>query len=429
MTGGPGDNNGAQEGLENWRIQAVAMAGADDPEDRRRVVHFVVGGLSSAPRHSGPEWARQPSACTRTALDSLPFLTCDLPSIGGVLRATVEDFRVEEIPAYEPTGEGEHLYVTFEKRGLTTLDAVRALARALGVDVREAGWAGLKDRHAVTVQTASFLHGDPARALSVEIPGIRVLAARRHRNKLRSGHLRGNRFVIRVRGCVPGARAIAEAVRARLLSTGVPNYFGAQRFGRQGDNAIRARAWLVGDGTAPRERFLRKLYVSALQSELFNRYLAERLRDGLLDVYIDGDLAVRHPAGGPFLIDPEEARRAYASQQCSATGPMFGRAMRWPEREARRREERVLAEAGLTLEDFARVGDLAEGTRRAVRMCLADLEVRQAEGEGPGQHDLIFAFTLPAGGYATAVLREFRKTDDEGLQSDTVSGIEAPTSQ
>jgi tRNA pseudouridine13 synthase len=358
-------------------------------------------------------------------LDALPFLTADLPSIGGVLRATPGDFRVEEIPAYLPSGEGEHLYVTFEKTGQTTPDVVKAMARALGVDPREAGWAGLKDRHAVTVQTASFLKGDEARALALELPGVRVLAAKRHRNKLKSGHLHGNCFVLRVRGCVPGALATAEQVRARLLATGVPNYYGSQRFGREGDNAERGRAWLTGAAPAPREGFLRKMYVSALQSALFNAYVAVRLADGLLDRYVDGDLAVRHPVGGPFLIDPAEAQEAYAAQKASATGPMFGRAMRWPEREARAREERLLAAQGLTLEHFARARDLAEGTRRAVRICLDGLEVRAVDGEVPGGQDLVLAFTLPAGGYATAVLREFRKTDEEGLHSEAASGIEA----
>jgi tRNA pseudouridine13 synthase len=359
-------------------------------------------------------------------LDALPFLTADLAPIGGVLRATPEDFRVEEIPAYEPSGEGPHLYVTFEKRGMTTPDAVRAMARALGVDPREAGWAGLKDRHAVTVQTASFLEGDATRALALELPGVRVLAARRHRNKLKTGHLHGNRFVITVRGCVQGAGAVAEQVRARLLAIGAPNYYGGQRFGREGDNAARGRAWLSGQAPAPREPFLRKMFVSALQSELFNQYVAARLTDGLLDRYLDGDLALRHPVGGPFLIEPAEAEECYAARRCSASGPMFGRTMKWPEREARAREERVLAEAGLTLEHFARARDLAEGTRRAVRLVFDEIEVRETPGTEPGTTDVVLGFTLPAGGYATAVLREFRKTDDEGLQSEAASGIEAP---
>ncbi len=361
-------------------------------------------------------------------MTDLPFLTEEVPAIGGVLRAEPEDFRVEEIPAYAPSGEGDHLYVTFEKRGIATPDAVRSLARALGIDPREAGWAGLKDKHAVTVQTASFLRGDADKALALELPGLRVLSAVRHRNKLKSGHLHGNRFVLRVRGCVPGALEHALRVRDVLLARGVPNYYGMQRFGRDGDNAARGRAWLTGEQRPPREAFLRKMYVSAVQSELFNQYLSARVRDGLLDRYVDGDLAVRHPVDRTFPIEPAEAEVTYASRACSATGPMFGPSMRWPEREARAREEQTLTASGLTLDSFARAREIGEGTRRAVRIVLDGLDVRSVSADAAGE-DLTFEFALPAGGYATSVLREFRKTDEEGLKPGGMLGIESPDTE
>lgn len=361
-------------------------------------------------------------------MNDLPFLTADVAPIGGALRTEPEDFRVEEIPAYTASGEGDHLFVTFEKRGIATPDAVRSIARALGVDPRDSGYAGLKDKNAVTVQTASFLKGNAQRALELALPNIRVLAAARHRNKLKTGHLHGNQFVLRVRGCVPGALALAAQVRDVAVARGFPNYYGAQRFGRDGDNAARGRAWLTGATPAPREPFLRKMYASSVQSELFNDYLAARLRDGLIDRYIDGDLAVRHPVGGPFAIDPAEAATTYAARTCSATGPMFGVGMRWPEREARTREEQLLASSGLTLEAFARARDLGEGTRRAIRICLDALELREIPSEH-GPADLEFRFALPAGGYATSVLREFRKSDDEGLKPAGMSGIESPDSE
>jgi tRNA pseudouridine13 synthase len=357
-----------------------------------------------------------PTAYTR--MDPLPFLTDGQHSIGGQIRLEPDDFRVEEIPAYEASGEGEHLFVQFEKRSITTPDAVRAIANALQVDFRSCGWAGLKDRHAVTVQTASFPRGNAERAQSLELPNIRVLSARLHRNKLKSGHLHGNRFQIRVRDCVPEAWDIAQSVMEKLRTVGVPNYYGTQRFGREGDNAIRGRRWLLGEDPAPRDGFLRKMYVSALQSELFNQYVAERLNDGLLDRYVQGDLAVRHPSDKVFAIEPDEAEVTYREQHCSATGPMFGTAMRWPADQAREREERLLSASGITLEHFKRARDLGEGSRRAVRICLDRLDVRK-EGS-----DLILAFSLPAGGYATAVLREFRKSDDEGLKTGSNLGEE-----
>jgi tRNA pseudouridine13 synthase len=161
------------------------------------------------------------------------------------------------------------------------------------------------------------------------------------------------------------------------------------------------------------------MLASSVQSWLFNRYLAERMRDGLLAVYVEGDLAVRHPVDRVFAITADEALGAYASRACSATGPMFGPEMRWPEGAAKAREERVLGESGLTLEHFARARGLAEGTRRSVRVCPASIDVSEEE-----QGVLRFAFELPAGAYATAVLREFRKSDEEGLRSSPMWGIE-----
>jgi tRNA pseudouridine13 synthase len=377
------------------------------------------------PRPRAPRRRRE-----KPPLQPLPFLTAEQPAIGGALRAAPDDFRVVELPAYEPCGEGEHLFVTFEKRGLTTPAAVGALAAALGVSPRDAGWAGLKDRHAVTVQTASFHRGDPARAAAIALPGIVVHRVARHRNKLRPGHLHGNRFVVCVRDAAAHAPSTADAVAAALAAHGVPNYYRAQRFGRDGDNAARARAWLTGRAAPPRDAFQRKLLASALQSELFNAYVARRLRDGVLGHYVEGDLAVRHPlVDRAFAIEPADAEAEYAALRCSATGPMFGRAMRWPTAAARAREADVLAEAELSLDDFARARDLAEGTRRAVRMLPGGLTVARAPAASgrPEACDLTLSFDLPAGGYATAVLREFRKTDDEqGLIPEDSSGIEAP---
>ncbi|MFO0563491.1 MAG: tRNA pseudouridine(13) synthase TruD [Polyangiales bacterium] len=355
-------------------------------------------------------------------MEELPFLTQSERSIGGVIRSSPEDFRVEEIPAYLPSGEGDHVYVRFEKRNLPTPDAVKAMARALGVDGRECGWAGLKDKNAVTVQWASFLRADVEKARSLALDGITVLEVSRHRNKLKTGHLHGNRFDLRVRGCVEGALAIAQRVAERIGLEGAPNYYGSQRFGREGKNVERGVRWLTGVDAAPRDGFDRKMLASSVQSWLFNRYLAERVSDGLLALYIQGDLAVRHPSDRVFAIAEEEALSTYASRACSATGPMFGPEMRWPDGAAKEREERVLAASGLGIEHFARAKGLAEGTRRAIRVCPASIEVSEEDaGQSP---TLRFRFELPAGAYATAVLREFRKTDDEGLRSGPMWGIE-----
>ncbi len=171
----------------------------------------------------------------------LPKLTNAAVPIPGRLRATPEDFQVDEIPAYLPSGEGEHLFVRFEKRGLTTPEAVRRIAVALGADARDAGWAGLKDRNAVTTQWASFARADRDLALSATVDGVRVLEAARHGNKLRTGHLVGNRFTLRVRDVPSDRHADVGPLLDELARTGVPNYFGEQRFGVEGRNLARAR--------------------------------------------------------------------------------------------------------------------------------------------------------------------------------------------
>lgn len=334
----------------------------------------------------------------------LPYLTASLPGTGGALRATHDDFCVDEIPAYEPSGEGDHVYARIEKRDMTTPFAVQQLARALGVDPRDVGYAGLKDRHAVTTQWVSLPKVDPAAVESLAIENLRVLAVSRHRNKLRTGHLRGNRFSLRITGLddVDGALARAERIVDVLRSAGVPNYYGEQRFGRAGDNADRGFAWLKG-GPSPKQPFEKKLFVSAAQSELFNRYLSARVRDGLLATYLDGELAMRWPVGGPWHVDPSEAQGLYDARGASAAGPIFGTKMLRAKGDAQAREERELSAEGLTYESFARARDLGEGSRRPVRMIVDDLRVAR---DGAA---LRLTFTLPAGGYATTLAREVMK--------------------
>ncbi len=336
---------------------------------------------------------------------SLPYLTASRPGIGGALRATLEDFRVDEIAAYEPSGEGEHVYARIEKRDMTTPFAVDRMARALHVDGRDIGYAGLKDRHAVTTQWVSLPRVDPAAVEALAIEGLRVLAVSRHKNKLRTGHLHGNRFTLRVTGLADVALAIqcASVIATELRMNGCPNYYGAQRFGREGDNAARGLAWLRGEAPAPRQHFERKLFASAVQSMLFNRYLARRVEAGELARYIEGELAMRHPTGGAWRVDPAEAQGLYDARQASAAGPMFGTRMLKAAGEALAREEAVLAEASLSIDDFARARDLGEGTRRPVRMIVDDLGV-EADGDA-----VKLTFTLPAGGYATALAREVMK--------------------
>jgi tRNA pseudouridine13 synthase len=336
----------------------------------------------------------------------LPFVTTIASPIAGRIKDRPEDFVVEEIPAYVPSGEGEHLFVRFEKVGLDTEHAVKRIAQALGT--REPpGFAGLKDRHARTTQWASFHRGDRDAALALSLDGIRVLEAARHVNKLRTGHLRGNRFVLRLRDADRSREHDARAVLEALARDGVPAYFGDQRFGRGGATLARAREWIVGTARPPRAPFERKLHVSAVQSAVFNTLLADRVKTIGLAAIRAGDLCRKEDTGGLFVASDLDDCRARAERfELSATGPMFGAEMRWPEGEARAIEEAALAAAGLDAEKLERFRRAGEGTRRPVRFHLEGASVR---GDDEG---LVIEFVLPAGAYATVVLRELTRTPE-----------------
>ena len=337
----------------------------------------------------------------------LPYLTSALPGIGGVLRTVPEDFIVDEIGAYSPSGAGDHVFVRVEKRGLTTAHAVQRIARALGVGERDIGVAGMKDRHAVTRQWLSLPPPvTPEQALALSIEDVRVLEAVRHGHKLRTGHVRANRFVLRVRGVGPEV-GVAEARARAILDVlakppGAPNFYGEQRFGREGDNAARGRELLAG-GKPPRDRKLARLLVSALQSELFNAWLTARMTDGLYTRVLAGDV-LHKLGGGMFTCDDaatDEAR--LAAGELVVTGPMFGDTMRAAAGDAAAREDAILAAAGLARDSFASVRAIAEGTRRDASIQVGEPSVT-ADGE-----TLEVAFTLPGGAYDTTVMREVMK--------------------
>jgi tRNA pseudouridine13 synthase len=333
----------------------------------------------------------------------LPRLTEGVPGCGGAFKLVPEDFEVEELPAYTPSGEGEHLYLWVEKRGRDTREVVRALAQSLGVPEGEVGVAGMKDRHAVTRQLLSVPSRAEPKLAGFSLEGVQVLWARRHGNKLRTGHLRGNRFRLRLRN-VKDAGAARETL-SQLVARGVPNYFGEQRFGRARDNADRGKALLLGQRLPQRpDRFQRKLYLSAFQSHLFNRALAERLRAGTFDRALLGDVLRKEDSGGLFVCEsPEVDTPRVAAFEVSPTGPMFGPKMTPAAHGVAQAEAALLAEEGMTLSDFARGGGETEGTRRPYRVRIGSPELTP-EGE-----DLLLAFELPRGAYATEVLAELLK--------------------
>ena len=330
----------------------------------------------------------------------LPTATPDLPGTGGAIRERPDDFRVTELPSYLPQGKGSHHYLLIRKTGLTTRDVVRALEDA-GVAAARIGVAGLKDKHAVTTQWISVpnRHADAIDALG-DVAGVEVLEHTRHKNKLGMGHLRGNRFEIRIRRPAAGALERARSVLSRLEAVGAPNFFGPQRFGRYGRNAVDGLTLLRG-GWVPGDHRLKRFFLSALQSLLFNRLLALRMERGLYRTVLPGDWAKKHDTGGEFLVeDSAEAPRA-ERLEISALLPLYGTRVRISEGEPGRLEQQVLDAHGLSWSDFT----ARRGARRISRVALDGAEAWQ-DSEG-----LIVAFSLPKGAYATTVLREIMKVD------------------
>lgn len=334
----------------------------------------------------------------------LPPVTAGLPGTGGHVRVHPDDFVVDELPLYLPSGAGSHAYAHVEKVGRTTRDLI-AVLRDAGVPEANVGVAGLKDKVARTRQWLSVPQRFEAGAWAAlaAADGVRVLETGRHRNKLGIGHLRGNRFEVRVRGVDPDAQVRAAAVFARLAAIGAPNYFGPQRFGRFGRNAI--DGWrLVHGQPVPGGHRLKRFFVSALQSQLFNLLLAERVRDGTYTGVVVGDWARKHDTGGTFEVTEEglaDARERAEALAISATLPLYGKKVRPSAGEAGAREAAALATLDLRWLDL--VG--RHGDRRATR--VAGLE---AEAAGDGD-DLWLRFALPKGSYATSVLREVTKTE------------------
>jgi len=400
-------------------------------------------------------------------MEPLPFLTEDYPGTGGRIKAEPEDFVVEEIPLYEPGGEGQHVYVGLEKRGLSTYQAISAIARRLGIPTREIGYAGLKDARAVTRQTISIDGVEPARVEALDLPGIKILWVDRHRNKLKMGHLAGNRFTIRVRDVDKETKAKAEAVLDELERRGIPNYFGEQRFGVRGNTHRLGWTMLRGDadafaheypggpetgdppgvqvaraafdagdyrsalakwpssqrderrmleatvrhggdvqqGMRALDKKLRRLFVSAYQSYLFNRLLAGRMR--ALDRLEQGDVAFIHASGAAFLVQDPDIEQPRADRfEISPSGPLYGPKVLLAEGRPGQQERDMLKESGFSPDEFRLPGIRLKGARRPYRIPLTEVQIGWDNG-------LMLSFRLPPGSYATEVLREVMKPVEE----------------
>jgi tRNA pseudouridine13 synthase len=338
------------------------------------------------------------------------------PEVSGELRAAAEDFQVRELPLIEPQGSGAHLWLEVRKRDANTQWVAGRLAAAAGVPPRDVGYAGLKDRHAVTTQWFSIGLQEAADADwgRWEIPGVTILQARRHGRKLQRGALRGNRFRLTLRNLQGRTDALPDRL-ARAARLGVPNYFGPQRFGRRGANVQRGIEWLEQGGRIRRSD--RSLYLSAVRSYLFNAVLAARVAQGNWCRLVDGDLAMLDGSHSTFRVDRVDAE---LEQRCAIfdlhpTGPLpgrpRGRSGAGVAGAAAEIEAAVLEPSAPIVAALQRAGVAAD--RRSLRIRPAGLDWR-IEGA-----DLVLEFALPPGAYATAVLRELVLTDPDTISNST----------
>jgi tRNA pseudouridine13 synthase len=390
--------------------------------------------------------------------------TGDLAGIGGSYKFCPEDFFVEEIPLYPYSGQGEHLYLQLEKCGLSTPEMLRRIAACLKLPARDIGYAGLKDSQAITRQWISLPARCEPNLARLEQLQLKILASTRHDNKLRLGHLAGNRFRLRIRKPHPLAKQKAEPILQQLEKQGVPNRFGEQRYGSLGNShrlgqLLLTGAYpefcreLIGDpqridnpkwrraaqlfrdgdicsaaqqlppkmsvekqlletlikGRTPKAAVLAlpkpmlRLYLSALQSWLFDQLLLQRLP--ALGLVRKGDLAIKHANGACFLVEDPDAEQSRADQfEISPTAPLFGSKIKLAEGETGAGERALLKQFGLRPESWKLGNGLTmTGERRALRVPLGDISTTELG------NDLQLDFSLPRGSYATSVLNEIIK--------------------
>jgi len=382
--------------------------------------------------------------------------------LAGKIKTFPSDFVVQEIPLYEPCGEGEHLYVTIRKTNTSHDECVRQIAKYFSVSKRDVGCAGRKDLHAVATQMFSVYVRGKKPDVPETIGNLEVLSSSFHTNKLRLGHLVGNKFVIRVREIDEQSLPAIQKRLQTLSVCGMPNFFGPQRFGNHGNNHelglhlvkedwdglvsallcgeerhhVFARegeykraldAWPFGQ---PAERNvlesivhgktsqqacktiqkqLQKLWVNALQSSLFNDVLQERVSDGTWSTLVEGDLAWKHDGGGrTFEVTEEELKTGdlqarVDSFSLSPSGPLWGAKMRLPAGDVLAKEITVWESTGLGDDCVERMRKFATGARRALCVQVAESSSRFSSDEHGDYIELKFA--LPSGSYATTLIK------------------------
>jgi tRNA pseudouridine13 synthase len=333
------------------------------------------------------------------------------PLAAGILRVEPEDFAVEEELGFAPSGSGQHVLLKVRKRNANTQWVARELAKACGCRPADVGYAGLKDRRAVATQwfsaPQSRLSLDTWR--SVSSPEFEVLEAHAHSRKLPRGALAGNRFVIRIRHFDVDDAQLAARL-SEISRRGVPNYFGPQRFGRNGSNLARISETLQRADRGPRQGSDRGFVLSAARSLVFNAVLGQRVADGTWERLEAGDLANLDGRGSVFAVedlDPTLTDRC-ERLEIHPTGPLWGRGEPPSRGRVLELESRIAAQ-------FSEASSLAteagmEQERRSLRLAVRELRWEREDGT------VTVSFRLARGSFATAVLREL--VDSEPLEAD-----------
>jgi tRNA pseudouridine13 synthase len=337
----------------------------------------------------------------------------------GLIRTTPEDFIVREFLGFDATGEGEHILLTVRKRGANTKWVAKQIAARAGVRIREVGFAGLKDRHALTEQafTVTDRVNTPESWLGFNGEGFEVTYAIRQRRKLRRGAHRANDFELTVREFDCDSALLNERLQ-RVAEFGVPNYFGGQRFGRNNSNLVAAEQWMLS-GVPPSDRDERSFALSAARSALFNAVASARIAAGTWNRIIPGEVINLDGTNSVFAnadIDSKLQKRC-ESLDIHPTGPLCGCGESRVSGEAREVEEAALADWMQWRDRLVEIG--IEQQRRALRLAVRGLTWEYRD------RTLRMSFRLTRGAFATAVLREIvhalpnnQNMHDEGESDD-----------
>ena len=317
-----------------------------------------------------------------------------LPSATGRIKTQTDDFIVEEHLPFQPEGSGEHVFLHIQKQGENTEYIARALARLANVRQRDVGFAGLKDRHGLTSQWFSVwlpTKNEPDWK-TIECDSINVLKVIRHSRKLKRGVLTGNQFQLLIRD-FSGNQALCEQRLTKIKANGFPNYFGEQRFGTQGRNIEIVRALFAG--TKKMKRMQRGIYLSAARSYLFNQILSHRISQQNWNQAITGDIFMLGDSHSFFKSETldESLLQRVNENKIHPTGCLYGKG------DILAIEESIISKNNDLTTGLLKFG--LEADRRALRVMPQNLEWTFLN-----QQHLQLRFFLPAGSYATALLRE-----------------------